>query len=55
MTMKKKDIIEALEGLDDNADVFVSVKEDCLYHCIESYGEKVTGDGVQNEITFFLD
>lgn len=55
MTMKKKDIIEALKGLDDDADVFVSVKEDCLYHHIEGYGEKVTGDDAQNEITFFLD
>ena len=51
--MKKKELIEALEGLDDDAIIFVYAN-DTYYH-IASATDKVADCKMQNEITLICD
>ena len=53
--MTKKQIIEAMADLDDDAIIYVHVPEESaegVTYIPEYYCDKVTGDKVQNEITF---
>jgi hypothetical protein len=52
--MTKKELLKELEGLDDDAIIFVYVKDDTYYHIAGSV-DKVTGVKMQNEITLICD
>lgn len=47
--MTKKQLLELLEQVDDNAIIYVETEEE-IYH-IQGVTDVVTGDDVQNEIT----
>lgn len=51
--MTKKQLIEALEGLSDDAEIHVYCKSDeCGIYAYDVYSDdKVTGDNIKNEIT----
>ena len=54
--MTKGELIKVLEGLDDSAVIRVSTSDNDI-HCynITGYCDKVTDDGVENEITLLAD
>ena len=52
-TMTKKELLKELEGLDDDAIIFVYAN-DTYYH-IASSDDKVSGVKMQNEITLICD
>lgn len=50
--MTKGELIKILDGLDDNAQIYVSTSDNDDYcYNITDYCDKVTDDGVENEIT----
>lgn len=50
--MTKSELIKELEGLDDDAQIFVSVPDESgICYNIKWAADKVTGDDVANEIT----
>lgn len=52
--MRKKDLLQALEGLDDDALIYVQtapLDESEQYYFIQGFTDKITGDDVENEIT----
>jgi len=52
--MTVSELRKAFEGLDDDAQVYVSTSDNDSYcYNVVSTGDKVTGDDVQNEITLF--
>lgn len=51
--MTKKELLKELEGLDDDAYIFVYVNEQ--YYCIKGSEDKVAGCKMQNEITLICD
>jgi|GEM_PF-5540382 len=52
--MTKKELEEALEGLDDDAQIFVKTDDNEIYcYTIYMAGDKVTSPDVENEITLF--
>ena len=55
--MTKKEVIKALEGLDDDAQVMIKIDDEWesggRYYNVDSVDEKVVGDKLQNEITFY--
>ena len=51
--MTKKELLKELEGLDDDAIIFVYAN-DCYYH-IASTEDRVAGVKMQNEITLICD
>ena len=53
--MTKKELLKDLEGLDDDAIIFVYVNEDEKYYHIKSTDDKVAGVKMQNEITLICD
>lgn len=52
--MNKKQLIEALDGLNDDAEIFVNVGNDYNLHII-GYCNKVTDDDCRHEITLELE
>ena len=52
-TMTKKELLKELEGLDDDAYIFVYVNEH--YYCIKGSEDKIAGCKMQNEITLICD
>ena len=52
-TMTKKELLKELEGLEDDAFIFVFVDNE--YHCIAGSEDKVAGCKMQNEITLICD
>lgn len=55
--MTKKEVIEAMEGLDDDAQVMakfvIPYTTEEMYCNLDSVDEKVAGDKWRNEIVFF--
>lgn len=51
--MTKKELLKELEGLEDDAIIFVYAN-DCYFH-IASTDDKVAGVKMQNEITLICD
>ena len=51
--MTKKELLKELEGLDDDAYIFVHVNEQ--YYCITGSEDKIAGCKMQNEITLICD
>lgn len=50
--MTKKELIDALDGLDDDAVIRVSTIDNDVYdYNIKGWRDKVTGSEVENEIT----
>lgn len=51
--MTKKELIEALEGLSDDALIYLEFQtmDECFIGQLSHVDNKVTGDDVQNEIT----
>lgn len=55
--MTKKDLLNALEGLDDDAQVYVGVEDDdinMILSTLVSVTDKVTGPDVQNEVMLVM-
>lgn len=55
--MTKKDLLNALEGLDDDAQVYVYVADDdinMILSTLVSVTDKVTGPDVQNEVMLVM-
>lgn len=51
VTMTKKELLKALEGLNDEAVIRVATSDNDIYsYNITGYCDKVTGDAVENEI-----
>lgn len=49
--MTKKELLEVLEGLDDEAVIRVATSDNDIYcYNITGYCDKVTGDDIENEI-----
>lgn len=48
--MTKKELLIALDGLDDNAEIFVDVPDNDILNIV-GYQDKETCELVQNEIT----
>lgn len=54
--MTKGELIKVLEGLDDSAVIRVSTSDNDIYcYNITGYCDKVTDDGVENEITLLAE
>lgn len=51
--MTKKELIEAMKDLDDDAEVYVQMPDDDVGYNIAYAGDKVTRPDLQNEITLF--
>lgn len=51
--MTKKDLLKELEGLEDDAIIFVYINEQ--YYHIARCDDKVSGDKMQNEITLICE
>ena len=50
--MTKGELIKALEGLDDDAQIMIEIpNEEVWNYNITGFCDKVTGDKLQNEIT----
>ena len=50
--MTKGELIKVLDGLDDSAQIYISTSDNDYYcYYITGYCDKVTDDGVENEIT----
>ena len=55
--MTKKDLLNALEGLDDDAQVYVGVADEdmnMILGTLVSVTDKVTGPDVQNEVMLVM-
>lgn len=52
--MTKGELIKALEGLDDNARIFIETEESDFLLDIINAKDKVVGDDVENEITLVV-
>lgn len=49
--MTKGELIKILDGLDDEAQIYISTSDNDIYcYNIRGYCDKVTGDEVENEI-----
>ncbi len=54
--MTKKELLDVLEGLDDEAVIRVSTSDNDIYcYNITGYCDKVADDEVENEITLLAD
>jgi len=51
--MKKRDLMKALEGLDDDAVIYIETDE--AIYLFDGFKDKVIGDKVENEITLIAD
>lgn len=51
--MTKRDLMKALEGLDDDAVIYIEADESI--YLFDGFKDKVTGDKVENEITLIAD
>lgn len=49
--MTKAELLQALEGLDDEATIYVDVPDGDIF-VVADYYDKVTDPNVRNEITF---
>jgi hypothetical protein len=52
--MTKGELIKVLEGLDDNARIFIETEESDLLLDIINAKDKVVGDDIENEITLVV-
>ena len=51
--MNKRDLMKALEGLADDAVIYIETEE--AIYLFDGFRDKVTGDKVENEITLIAD